>query len=89
MRDEAGPVAVAQLARRSNNGKPNRASSRRTMRLTAAWVTLSSAAAAVKLPSRDAASKARRPLSDGRRRMGIPSFSFTKTDISTFAGQRA
>ena len=39
------------------------------MRLTAAWVTASSAPAAVKLPSRADASKARSPLSEGSRRI--------------------
>ena len=38
------------------------------MRLTAVWVTLSSFAAAVKLPWRPAASNARNPFNDGSRR---------------------
>ena len=47
---------------RSNSGTPSRSSSSRTSRLTAAAMTLSSAAAAAKEPVRAAASKARMPL---------------------------
>jgi hypothetical protein len=46
---------------------PSQSSSRRICRLTAPWVTLSSSAARVKLPSRAAASKALIAFNGGRR----------------------
>jgi hypothetical protein len=63
-------VSTRPLGSRSNSGNPRRASSSRTRRLTAAWVTFSSWLAPTKLPWRAAASKARKPFSEGRRRMG-------------------
>ncbi len=43
----------------------------RTSRLTAVWVTFNSLAAAVKLPWRPAASNARNPFNDGKRRIAL------------------
>ncbi len=77
-------VSVRRLAWRANTGKPSRASSVRTMRLTAACVTLSSSPAAAKLPRRAAASKARRPFSEGRRRIGYPKFGLGYPQVIPF-----
>ena len=52
------------------------------MRLTAACVTWRSSPAAAKLPRRAAASKARSPLSDGRRRTVTTSFSWARRQVN-------
>jgi hypothetical protein len=59
------------------------------MRLTAACVTFSSLAAAVKLRFRPAASKALNPFNDGKRRAtdNTPRNSWGKNEIKTFAAQ--
>ena len=61
------PSAVVLVAApaRSSKATPSCSSSARRWRLTAPWVTKSSAAAADMLPRRAVASKARRALSDG------------------------
>src|ERR1700720_883140 len=60
-------VGTALRLVRKKRRTPNQTSSRRICRLTAPWVTLSSSAARVKLPSRAAASKALIAFNGGRR----------------------
>ena len=63
-------VSTTWRVLRSNNGAPIAASSWRTWWLIAVGVTCSSSAARLKLEWRAAASNARRPAREGRRRIG-------------------
>src|SRR5690606_15040634 len=77
------PASVRRRRRPSrwNRATPSSSSSSRTWRLTAPWVTCSSAAARDRLPRRAAASKARRALRGGRSRWLIREFSSQGTQI--------